>query len=295
MTSGQLASQLGVGSAGIKRRLRTGELVRVRRGFYVAGPPGGDRESARGLIMSTAPLLASGTVISHTSAALIHGLPVERALTDRVWVIRSGSRGGPSGVVIATDARIEESDVIEIDGLRVTSLARTVLDLARTRPFDWGVATADAALRAGLSRETLQRECSRFAGVPGIARGRMVTGFADDRAESPGESRSRAIMQMQGLPMPLLQHEVRFGGRFVGRSDFAWPDLRLLGEFDGAGKYDALVPPGRTPADVIMAEKAREQGFRDAGWWVVRWGWRDLADHAAFAHRIRGALDHQRR
>lgn len=291
ITTGQLASHQGLGSAGIKRRVRAGELVRIRRGFYLDGPPRGYHDHARGLVVSTAPLLASGTVVSHTSAALMHGLPVERALTNRVWVIRTRSRGGPSGVVVATDARIEERDVIEIDGLRVTSMARTVLDLARTRPFDWGVAAADAALRAGLSREALERECSRFAGVPGIARGRMVVGFADERAESPGESRSRAIMQMQGLLIPVLQHEVRFKGRFLGRSDFAWPDQRVLGEFDGAGKYAELVPLGHTPADVIMAEKEREQAFRDAGWWVVRWGWRDLADHGAFADRLRGALN----
>ena len=55
------------------------------------------------------------------------------------------------------------------------------------------------------------------------------------------------------------------------------------------------MPSGRTAADVIMAEKDREERFREAGWWVVRWGWHDLADASALALRIRRAFGHATR
>ncbi len=289
-----MARDFGVGARGIRQLVRAGGLLHVRRGVYQRPGPT-TTSTVTDLVLATAPLLAPGTVISHTSAALLHGLPTEAALCHRVWTIRTRSHGGPSGVVRASDARVSDDEVVEIRGVPVTSLARTVIDLARTRPFDWGVAVADAALRHGLTREELEDAAVRAAGVPGIVRGRSVVRFADVRSESVGESRSRALMRQQGLPDPELQEEVWFGGVLVGRPDFRWRDHRTVGEFDGKAKYGALVPSGRTAADVIMAEKDREERFREAGWWVVRWGWHDLADASALALRIRRAFGHATR
>ena len=74
--------------------------------------------------------------------------------------------------------------------------------------------------------------------------------------------------------------------------DFAEAQGGVIGEFDGALKYDGGL--GR-PEDVIMAEKRREQAFRDEGWWLVRWGWSELLRPAELAERVRRALDHGRR
>ena len=292
ISAAQAARDLGVGSQGLKHLVRNGQLGRVRRGIYFCGPAGGVRDGARRLILATAPLLGNDSVVSHTSAAIMHGLPVELALCGRVWTIRCRSRGGPSGVVQASDARLSADEVVQIEGVRVTCLARTVLDLARTRPFDWGVAVADAALYRGLTtRAELSDAARRVSGVPGVVRGRAVVAFADARAESVGESRSRAIMHQQGLPAPELQERLYLDGVLIGRSDFLWRDDRTVGEFDGALKYGELVPAGRTARDVVMAEKAREQAIRDAGWWIVRWGWRELADAPALAIRIRRGFE----
>ncbi|MFW8746088.1 hypothetical protein, partial [Mesorhizobium japonicum] len=57
-------------------------------------------------------------------------------------------------------------------------------------------------------------------------------------------------------------------------ADFAWPSYRLIGEFDGMGKYvRSDLTAGRDPAEVVVAEKLREDRLRAAGWRVVRWGW----------------------
>lgn len=92
---------------------------------------------------------------------------------------------------------------------------------------------------------------------PGNPRARRVLSFADALAESPGESISRALFEIEGVPRPELHVEVRTaGGSFVGRGDFGWRGPRVIGEFDGAVKYDTLVGEGRRPSDVVMAESA---------------------------------------
>ena len=92
------------------------------------------------------------------------------------------------------------------------------------------------------------------------------------------------------MPAPELQVEVRVGGVLLGRADFGWRDAGVLGEFDGKIKYGQLLRPGQSAADVVMAEKAREEALRDAHWTVVRWGWDDLADPRRLANRVQRAL-----
>ena len=134
------------------------------------------------------------------------------------------------------------------------------------------------------------------AGRNGIGRARIATGMLDIRSESPGESASRVIFQLHGLPAPDLQHEVRAAdGTLVGRSDAAWPEFRTLGEFDGRTKYGRLLRPGQRTEDVVYAEKLREDALRELGWEVVRWTWADLRDPEALIRRIERAFERGRR
>ncbi len=270
--------------------MASGELARIRRGVY--GLKRGDvRADHHELIAATTPLLAPGTVVSHTSAAVLHGLPVQRTLLGRLWVIRGDSNGGTRRILTASDASLREDEIVEIDGIRVTSLARTVVDLARTRPFDWGVVAADSALRLGLSRDAMDWALDSARGFPGVRRARTVVGLADARAESPGESRSRAVMFLKGVPAPELQFEISCNGAFVARTDFAWPQFRTVGEFDGRVKYTGELSQGQAAEQVLFEEKQREQRLRDAGWWFVRWGWRDLAHPEDLARRLSRAFE----
>ncbi|MCT2042305.1 endonuclease domain-containing protein [Pseudoclavibacter alba] len=93
------------------------------------------------------------------------------------------------------------------------------------------------------------------------------------------------------LPTPKLQYEARDPrGSFIGRTDFAWPELGVLGEFDGRVKYDGNLGGSVTPADIIMREKEREARLRDAGFTVVRWGWDALMRPGVLERRLRQAL-----
>lgn len=94
------------------------------------------------------------------------------------------------------------------------------------------------------------------------------------------------------LPIPKLQYEVRDArGSFIGRTDFAWPELGVLGEFDGRVKYDGSLGGPETPADIIMREKEREARLRDAGFNVVRWGWDALMTPSVLERRLHQALN----
>ena len=85
--------------------------------------------------------------------------------------------------------------------------------------------------------------------------------------------------------MPRLQFEV--GGSYV---DFAWPELRVVGEFDGRVKYGKYLAPGESEGDAVFVEKIREDRIRDEGWRVVRWVWAELAAFGPVAVRLRRAF-----
>ncbi|HET9117119.1 MAG TPA: hypothetical protein VFN75_03425, partial [Pseudonocardiaceae bacterium] len=65
---------------------------------------------------------------------------------------------------------------------------------------------------------------------------------------------------------------------------------RTVGEFDGKSKYGRLLRPGQDPAEVVYAEKLREDAIRAQTWEVVRWTWADLRDFTPTAARIRERL-----
>ena len=77
----------------------------------------------------------------------------------------------------------------------------------------------------------------------------------------------------------------------MGRCDFGWPDLGVLGEFDGKKKYGELLRrPGQTAEDVLVDEKRREDRLRALGWTVVRWMWSDLYRPEVLIQQLRAAL-----
>jgi len=183
-------------------------------------------------------------------------------------------------------APLAPEEVVEVDGLFVTSPARTVIDIARTAGLDAAVAVADSALHKHLvDPGELARAARRCAGWPGVPQARHVVALADGDSDSVGESRSRLAIQRAGLPAPVLQWKVEGAGR-VFEVDFGWPELRTVGEFDGLFKYGRLLKPGQDPADVVVAEKLREDEIRDLDLRVIRWIWADIDAFAPVAERL---------
>lgn len=275
----------------VRRLLRVGELSPVRRGAYVVGAlPQDPARRHRLEITAALDALSPDAVVSHVSAAVLHGLPLWGVPLGRVHVTRNRATGGRRGRrVHVHTAPLTPGGLALVDGVPVTGVARTVADIARTVPFEQAVVVADAALAMDLaSGEELAEAVLQATGWPGSPAARRAIAFADAGAQSPGESRSRVAMAAAGLPTPVLQWEVLDRGRSLGFADFGWPRLRTVGEFDGRIKYGRLLRPDQSPGDAVFAEKRREDRMRDTDLGMARWTWDELGPaFGAVADRIR--------
>jgi hypothetical protein len=244
------------------------------------------------LINATLPQLDPGAVLCHGSAAVLHDLPIWRHSLILAHVMRDGNAGSQCRAhVHVHKTPLTDDEVTFIDGMPVTTLARTVADLGRSTPLMESVPAGDQAVRLGLDPEELQRVIRSMRRWPGVRNTRWMADFLDVRSESPGESASRVRMVQDGIPEPELQREiVDADGVVVARVDFAWEEQRTVGEFDGAIKYGRLLKPGQTPQDVLEAQRRREDAIRGAGWEVARWGWPELGRPGEIADRIRQAF-----
>ncbi|GAA1650897.1 hypothetical protein [Nocardia ninae] len=282
----------------IRQLYRGREWRRLGHGCYIEEADFSSRDSAgqhRILIESTLPALASDTIVSHQSAAVLYKLPLWATALELVHVTRNRRNGGRVRRALKVHCAPIADGVVEIDGWWTTSPARTMVDLARTLPFEQAVVAGDAALRMlGVTGSELALELEFAHRRSGISQARRTIDFLDARSESVGESRSRVMFWRYGLPIPSQQGEVRSAtGEFLGRVDFYDPETGVVGEFDGQVKYGRLLKPGQEPGDVVFKEKLREDALRDAGLRMVRWTWQDLTGESAVRRRQR-AIDQAR-
>jgi hypothetical protein len=279
----------------ISNELRRGTLHRVRRGAYASHDETDRAVAHRKLLDATLALTHPGAVVSHGSAAVLHELPVPAAALERVHLTRDRDGGGQRRRWVQVHGhRLDPEDVWRVEGLLTTSPARTVVDLACSTRLPDAVAVGDAALRQGVEVGDLLGVLARVGPRRGIATARRAVELLDARSESYGESVSRVLMAGRGLdPTPqVLVYDRR--GAFVGRADFAWPALGVLGEFDGRVKYGRDLAPEQDPTDVLWSEKLREDLLRELGWLVVRWTWADLQHPDEWLARLVRTLDRGR-
>lgn len=292
VTTGQ-ALELGLDGRDVGRLRGRGALKRIRWGAYALRSDWDawdDRARHLALARAVSMQLGAPFTFSHLTAAVVHDLPLHRGDLSEVHVTRAdGARltkhqagvwhhDGPAG------------EVVEVGGLRVTSLARTAFDVARVVDLHAGVVTADAALARGISEEVLAGEADRASHWPGSAAARRVVQLADGRSESPGETLTRLALRAVGLPPDTLQLEV-MTDQGLARTDFGWVEHGVVGEFDGRIKYGRLLRPGQEPSDVVVAERQRELAIERAGWKVVRFIWSEIRDPGLVRQRLLDAFD----
>jgi very-short-patch-repair endonuclease len=204
--------------------VRSGRLIRVRRGVYALRPPDVPARLA-------ALDLASGThiVACMQTAAEIYGFGTEP--DDRLHFLDPGVRMRPSADLMVHQ-RIG-APLRKVHGRLVTSPAWTAVEIARTLRRPRALAVLDAALHSECcTRADLSTAVAEQKGRRGIVHVRELVQLADGRAESPMESEARLAFIDGGLPKSELQYEIRDLHGRLWRVDFAWPEHRVVAEYD---------------------------------------------------------------
>jgi very-short-patch-repair endonuclease len=253
----------GVGRGAIVRALDAGRLRLVFRGVYAVGHVAMRRE---GWWMAALLACGEGAALSHRTAATHWDLLSVPVLP--IDVITPAARGRRHRHITTHRTLLDPLDALTRDRLRVTTPARTIVDLAATlegRALREVVERAEDLLRFDPTdiRSTLARAPKR----PGTKRlNDLITLLApdDDNARSHLERLFLTVMRKANLPKPRTNHEI--AGR---RRDFAWPDQRLVVETDGYRYHSSRAARRR--------DNRRDRQLTALGWRTVRFSYEEVA------------------
>ncbi|TWG99242.1 hypothetical protein L615_002700000230 [Nocardioides sp. J9] len=287
------ALAMGIDDNALQRALRGGFIVRIRQGAYAlrdiwehAMPQ--DRHS---LLLSAVRKQYDDTVAaSHVSACIEQGGPTWGLDLSSVHVTSlDGSSERNQGKVVHHRGACRADDLTRDDFGWITAPTRTALDTASIAPQEPAVAVLDWFIQSGLTTRTQLEQ--GFAGMkhwPDTLALHRVLQLTDGYAESVGETRTRLLLRRQRIPAPIPQLEIRHpSGRVAGRVDFAWPERRVMLEFDGMQKYHRFRRPGESIEEMVIREKQREDLLRElTGWLMIRLVWVDLDYPQRTADRI---------
>lgn len=301
--------ETGMSDRKIEAAVGSGRMVRLVPGAFVLREAWGILRSEERLLARTlavAHLNRRRTVVfSHHSAAAIWGLPLWSQRDQSVSVltpIKSPSRR--SGSVRRHIDAWGDADICEVAGLQVTTLSKTIVDLARYASPELSIGVADAGLRRmfGFGRNKIVSESSELyewrgsqlerleamRGERGVRRARRQVVLADPRADSVVESVSR--LQFSRLQMEVeIQVPVRGSAGQQYWLDFEFLGQRAFGEVDGAVKYaDARMLGGGNAHEAVVREKRREDEVRGVeNKRIVRWMPESIATPELLGRRMR--------
>ncbi|OBF89026.1 hypothetical protein A5791_17215 [Mycobacterium sp. 852002-51163_SCH5372311] len=256
-------------------QVKKGGLIRVWYGVYAAAEPDLlGRLRALDLFMGRHAVACMGT------AAALYGFDTEN--TSRVHVLDPGIRMRPSTKLMVHQR--SGAPLRRVEGRLATAPAWTVIEVARTLRRPRALATLDAALRiSACTAGELHAAIREQKGRRGIVKVRQLIGYADGRAESPMESEARLVFIDGGLPMPELQYEIvdRRGKRW--RVDFAWPQARVVAEYDSLQWH--MGP------DALLHDRLKTARLQECGWTIVPMTVDDIrGDPFGLTIRINGEL-----
>jgi hypothetical protein len=222
-------------------------------------------------------------VLAGFSAAALHGAK----WIDPRWPAEIFHRNRHRPPRLRTYAdRVADDEVEVIRGMRVTTPARTALDLGSRYPLDKAVAALDSLARAtDLKLADAELIAARYAGRRGIRQARRALTLFDGGAESPRETWLRLLLVGAGFPRPQTQIPVFESGWQIARLDMGWEDIRVAAEYDGDYHW---MDRRRFNDDIHRMEVLAE-----LGWIVVRVTAGDC--EADIIRRMRTAFERARR
>lgn len=244
------AAAAAVGVPG--NRLQSNDLFGVYRGIRV---PRGVPQDLEDRLRPVLELVPCGAAY-RTTAARIFGMPLPGWVDDDAPRLELAVPAGTSQIrrpgLAVRRVMLPASDVIEVGGIRITTPERTFADLASLLGLADTVAVGDHLVcehgpdHPGerdplVPLDVLARYIGGIKGRHGILRAREALDLVRIGADSPPETRLRLALQDAGLPEPVLGMVLRDGyGRPVLFPDLAYPDYRLLVQYDGSHHLSAV-------------------------------------------------------
>ncbi|HZB50087.1 MAG TPA: glucodextranase DOMON-like domain-containing protein, partial [Mycobacteriales bacterium] len=224
----------------------------------------------------------AGGAIGGRTAAWLHGADsTEQDAPVEVVLPREAAYAPRDGLRVRR-ALLTGEDVVEVDGIPVTTAVRTAFDLARLEPLVEAVTGVDALVHAGaVTAAEVEAYAAACRGWRGVRRCADALGHVDGAAESPMESRLRMLLVLDGLPRPVVNQPLHDAyGCFLAR-----PDLRIehvLVEYDGSVHRDR---------DQFDRDLRRQNRLVNAGFTVLRYTAADVYRRPALvAAQVRRAL-----
>ncbi|GAA4372274.1 type IV toxin-antitoxin system AbiEi family antitoxin domain-containing protein [Nocardioides caricicola] len=261
--------------------LRRGEWVAVRHGVYTTATRWAELDPYVGRprleVWAATMTMQTPGLVSHDSAAYLHGLAILEATPRLVHVTRFGALGGRTRHGVKHHkAPFADEQIVFVDGQPLLDIPRTVADIAREHGTRHGIVAAGSALRMGITKPTLRSAVVAMRNWPFVTKVRSSIELADARCENPGEDLTKLMLEELGMGVVHPQ----FGLRDRGRT--AWVDFRVgrhLIEFDGWHKYQRHEDGGyadQSPGAVVWREKKRQDWLCGFKLGMSRLVWADL-------------------
>ena len=263
-----------------RRQLQSGLFRTVLHNVYADPRLSLDHEL---LCRAVALLMPPDAALAGRSAATWFGAAFAGARDPVTVIVPALSPWrGPRGVRVHRTDLADGEVVVVDDDVRVTSPLRTAWDVATLERTADAVATLDGMLRSrAVDAAQLAYLGTTAAGRWRGQRAQRCLSLADGRAQSPPESWVRVACHLAGLPAPVPQFEVVEDGVWLAQVDFAWPEAKLVVEYEGDYHFDG---------EQIVKDDARYARLLAAGWRVIRLSAADLRDLDSVTTRIKTAL-----
>lgn len=253
--------QAGVSDEVVSARTARGEFTRLHRGVFRIGPIAAPRAQELAACLACGP----GAFVGRRSAAVLwQELPPDDPTRPVDILLRGGIRKHP-GIHVRRAASLHSDEVTELDGIPITTPARTILDLAATTsPRELERALAQALARRLTTTGELGKLLGRARGRRGTAVLRAwLEGQGPALTRSEAEERLLTLIRKARLAEPEVN--VRVSGFEV---DFYWRAHRLVAEVDGFAFHAAAEP--------FENDRRRDFALASSGISVVRVTWKRL-------------------
>lgn len=258
-----MALAAGIPPSTIDRRVQTGIWQRPYQGVYVVSGSAATWERA---VVTAVFGSGSGAVASHATAAHIWGL----CTRPRAIEVSSPNKGRPQRPhTIHRSSDLVNEDITEVNGIPVTIVTRTLVDLG----VPWGEGMAaralDEAQRRGLTdlgavAQLLHRVARKGRRGVGVMRLILEDRLGWSRiTQSQLEDEFIRILRAAGVELPISQVRIiQSGGRTIARVDFIYVEARLIIELDGERYH--------TDRSTFRGDRRRQNELIQEGYRVLR-------------------------